>query len=253
MLGREGWFTYDRCGNLLTEDFQVDSGTVMHCENQYDAKGRLISRKDGNGNVTEREYHTLFNGPSLVITPEGGRFYYSYDEAGRTMSMYDGEHTISYAYNNYNLRTIITHASGAVTRYDYDKMCNLVKEIQPEGYDEATFDGIGTRYTYDDMENLLTTTNPVGNTLALIRNLEGSITKEIHPNTYNPKLGDGEGIVNVYDEEERKIKMIYPDGGVVRFTYDADGHVIKRIGPKEYHQRLMMELDMFTAMMMQGA
>lgn len=234
--GKEIRYTYDKNGNVVEERTRIDNARWAVKAYAYDARGRMISCTDERGHSTQYIYRGNQSDPARVITPGGDSFDYEYDQAGRNMAIVSPLGRKEYAYNNIDYRTMEIDALGNTTKYEYDKLCNLVKEIRPNQYNEKTNAGKAWRYVYDAMDEVEKRISPLGHTIATPRDAEENIVKEINPNTYDELTRDGKGIENIWDPDNRKIKIIYPDGGIERIKYDANGNIIKRIQPEEYDE-----------------
>ncbi|MDE5825365.1 MAG: hypothetical protein K2H91_11885, partial [Lachnospiraceae bacterium] len=159
---------------------------------------------------------------------------FTYDAAGRCMSVTDKMGTTEYAYNQMDHMTRETDPLGNTTKYFYDMLCNITKIVRPNQYDDKTGDGAGIRYVYDAMDEVIQWTDPLGNVYATPRDLEENVIREINPNCYDEKTKDGAGISYEYDTDDKRIKIHYPDGGTERIKYDANGNIIKKIQPEQY-------------------
>ena len=234
----ESLYIYDDNGNLIQKQSKIDALQKQTIINKVDYQGRVIETIGPRGEQVKYSYDEPFSTPTRVVTPEQNAINYQYDKAGRNMCIANAYGKVAFAYNHMNYRTMIIDDEGNTTKYYYDKLGNLEKEILPNALACETGLEVSTSYFYNELDRLIRTKDPLGNIFALKRNTEGKVTKEIHPSTYNPLTDDGEGIINIYDEEDRKIKMIYPDGGIERIKYDASGNIIKKIQPEAYNEAL---------------
>lgn len=234
-VGAEAYYTYDNGGNVLSKKVRQDKDFWAVTSYAYDGSGRMTSITDPNGNTVHYQYNNRFSKPSSYTTPEGDTFRYTYDKAGRLMSVQDAFGRISYGYNSMNYRTLVEDNEGNCTRYVYDKLNNLIKIIYPNEYDCTTGEGAGVIYEYDEMDTFVRMTDALGNVFATPVNCDGRIIKEINPNTYDPLTEDGQGLVHEYDWDSLRTRTIFPDGGIQRMKYDVKGNLIKNIQPMEYH------------------
>ncbi|MFT3733511.1 MAG: LysM peptidoglycan-binding domain-containing protein [Rhodocyclaceae bacterium] len=114
--------------------------------NYYDAAGRLIANRDGNGNLNGHQYDSLGN-KTAEFHADGSITYQAYDKLGYRISTTDG--------------------NGNTTRYRYDRMGRATAMLQPVGNPHFTStaqttgaNGVAvTRYTYDEAGNLIQTEN----------------------------------------------------------------------------------------------
>ena len=122
--------TYNTYG-LCTSVSNTASGTTTYTYNGFD---ELATKRDANDNVTT----------------------YTYDLAGRLVSVADGERTLSYTYNNKG-QLINNGVSGHQSAYTYTTAGLLQKEVKTIK-DQA----LTKSYTYDSKGRLLTYTSPSG-------------------------------------------------------------------------------------------
>ena len=232
-IGRRICYRYE--GELLTEAEYPNHGTVRYT---YTPEGYLEQVTDQNGNAYVHNYYDMdgrVTRQTLSVTSaEGITVRFTYDAAGRCMSVEDGLGRTEYAYNRMDHMTRETDALGNTTKYFYDMLCNVIKVVRPNQYDDKTGDGAGIRYVYDAMDEVTQWTDPLGNVYATPRDLEENVIKEINPNCYDEKTKDGEGIRYEYDTDDQRIRIHYPDGGTERIKYDANGNIIRKIQPEQY-------------------
>ncbi|OOM76177.1 putative deoxyribonuclease RhsC [Clostridium puniceum] len=236
-------YDYDRLSNLMTKKTKISVGNWKTESYEYDSYGRILSKTDGNGNISKYEYKNSSDlggkqgkDPVIVITNSGYVYGYTYDKVGRNTEIQTDYGTIEFAYNNLNFAAKIKDANGNVTIKNYDNMGNLVSLYTPNACIDGSASEEGYRYTYDHMDRLISIKNPLGIVEKSIRDSEGNIIKQVNPNYYSDETHDGLGVEYAYDKDNRKIKTIYPDGGIERFFYDSNGNVIKHISPEYYKE-----------------
>lgn len=122
--------TYNTYGLCISVS-NTASGTTTYTYNGFD---ELATKRDANDNVTT----------------------YTYDLAGRLVSVADGERTLSYTYNNKG-QLINNGVSGHQSAYTYTTAGLLQKEVKTIK-DQA----LTKSYTYDSKGRLLTYTSPSG-------------------------------------------------------------------------------------------
>lgn len=232
--GRDQTFIYNAGGDPVEISVAIDATHRRILRFEYDALGRMTVIITPNGGKLVYTYENNQSEPVSFSTAEGAVFRYTYDGAGRRMSILNDRGEIHFSYNNLDYRTQITDALGNITKYTFDMLCNLTKIVRPNQYNPQLGDGEGTRFVYDEMDEQIQRIDPLGNVLATLRDAAENVVKEINPNAYNPETGDGEGIRNEYDADDRKIRIIYPDGGVERIFYDPAGNIIKKVQPMDY-------------------
>ena len=228
--------TYDSHGNQTQIRTLIEGEQWKKTAYAYDRSGRIISVEDARGNQVQFTYKNNEGGMASVTTAEGITIRFTYDAAGRCMSVTDGFGKTEYAYNQMDHITREVDPLGNTTKYFYDMLCNITKIVLPNQYDDKTGDGIGTRYLYDAMDEVVQWIDPLGAVYATPRDLEENVIKEINPNSYQEKTKDGEGICYEYDTDDRRIRIYYPDGGIERIFYDANGNIMKKIQPEQYHK-----------------
>ena len=234
--GLDWQYIFDGHNNLVEQIGSIDGEAYIRKRFEYDALGRMVAAIDGNGNRTRYCYQGMSGKVASVDMPEGSSFDYSYDAAGRCMSISGEMGVVQFGYTNLNLQSMRVDALGNTTRYFYDKLGNLTKIVLPNQYNDQTGDGEGFQYSYDAMDHQVLSIDPAGNIAATPYNNQGKLSKQINPNTYDSHTGHGVGIEYIYDEEGRRIKTLYPDGGIERIKYDSSGNIVKKIAPSSYDE-----------------
>ena len=154
--------------------------------------------EDAEGNKVQFTYKDSEGGMASMTTAEGITVRFTYDAAGRCMSVEDGLGRTEYAYNQMDHMTRETDALGNTTKYFYDMLCNVIKVVRPNQYDDKTGDGAGTRYVYDAMDEVTQWTDPLGNVYATLRDLEENVIKEINPTAMMRRRRTGkESVMNM--------------------------------------------------------
>lgn len=147
---------YDQRGRLIqTIDPSKDPSSSREIY-FYDANNNLSVRSDSNGQVQTFNYNnrnrlTLsITHSAMVMDPD--TIGYSYDAAGRRLSMQDSTGTTSYGYDAITKRlTNLTYPDGKTVTYHYDNQGNRETMTDPFGYE--------TVYHYDS-RNRLTNVGP---------------------------------------------------------------------------------------------
>lgn len=233
--GRDTSYSYDKYGNRTEMRVVLGGNRYSIYQFHYDTHGRVSEIIDPNGNTLRYSYEGMSPDPAVVTLSDGRTIQYSYDRAGRCMSVRNELGERRYSYNNLDFMCLMVDPMGRHTSWEFDRLGNLIRFLRPNQYDHAADDQMGTHYHYDAMDKLVSTVDSVGSVLATPRDLYGNIHKEINPNTYDPITGEGEGIVYDYDAEDRRIRIRYPDGGVERIFYDANGNIVKKVQPADYN------------------
>ncbi len=200
----------------------------------YDSAGRLVRETDPEGNETAYAYQTGFALYSSMRNAEGTEIRYAYDKAGRNMAVENEFGSLRYGYNDADFVTKEEDEEGNETRYDYDRMCNLIRKTSPGHKGSGALRDQATRYEYDDLDRLVRETSPMGRVKAYENDSEGNVTKEVNPNCYDPATKDGTGVIHQYDHDGNRIRTIYPEGETECFRYDPEGNLTEYIRPEAY-------------------
>lgn len=108
--GYETRYEYDRFGQ--TTAVHHEEGLSVYQD--YDNRGRLISRKDIQGRETRYEY-SIAGDLTAIIHPDGRRHETRYDAAGQPVSLSAGGLTRQITYDAAGRVTALTNENGAVT------------------------------------------------------------------------------------------------------------------------------------------
>lgn len=233
--GGEQIFIYSNNSNIVEQKTKINENTYATTTFQYDSYGRLLTKTNPEGFVTNYTYNES-SLPKTITDPENNKVNYTYDTLRRVKTITTDYRTTTLSYDNGNNITKITDPLGNITKMTYDAEGNLIKTINPEQYNNTTNDGKGYIYNYDQMDKLIKQTDPLGNIYKIQYDIRGNKTKEINPNTYNPTTDDGLGISYEYDIQNRKVKIINPSGKKTRIKYDALGNIIKMIDANNYEE-----------------
>ncbi|MCX6987961.1 MAG: hypothetical protein NTZ52_00390 [Chlamydiae bacterium] len=135
-------WTYDAMGRCLQEE-EIDNEGISRCTSfLYDAKGRLLSKTDPQGNTTHQAYD--YQGRCVVSTlpqveDEHGVMYeprilYDYDRYGNLSSTTTPrDETTHTEYTSLRKPVCITHPDGGQTRHVYGKNETLHSTTHPDG------------------------------------------------------------------------------------------------------------------------
>ncbi len=128
-------FSYDALGRVLQES-SPDHGTVHY---SYNADGQVVSKIDGNGVETQYGYDAMGRIHTISYPADASRnVTFSYDSAGRLVSMSDASGSTSYSYDAMSRITAANWTpNGAAltlhTGYGYDSAGRLASFTYPTG------------------------------------------------------------------------------------------------------------------------
>ncbi len=193
-LQRTTTFEYDLLGRLVTETYPdpdqagPDASPVMTYE--YDPYGNELSMTDALGNTTQYEYDALHR---LIMTTEP-------DADGLPAT--DDSPITTFEYDDADQLLGVTDPLGRVTRYEYDDLGRVVREIYPDPDKAGPDTSPVMTYVYDLMDNLLSETDALD-----------------HSTTY------------AYDELYRRIGETDANGDTTRYTYDLVDNLLSLTDP----------------------
>lgn len=259
--GGETVMSYDDSNNLVSVRDTSGATTFF----AYNAAGNMTGQTDANGNTTTFEYNSL-NQLVKVTDPQGKATSYSYDRSGNRTSQTDASgNTTYYEYNHKgqvvkvtdalggetkytyggtscsacgskgdNL-TSITDAKGNTTKFEYDHLSRLVKEIGPLGY--------STGYGYDAKGRLTSKTDAEGNTISYSYDALGRLLAKSYPDntgesySYDLKgnlltaANGNMGYTFSYDAGNRVTSVTDSNGRDISYSNDTSGRKTKMTGP----------------------
>ena len=124
---------------------------------RFDSQGRLLARRDADGQETRYEY-TQVGDLAAIVSPSGARLDYQRDAAGRIASLvhsYQGQRSaVSYAYDAAGRLARYTREGGTTETYGYDALGRLTE------YGSSA--GNKYRYTYDGQGRTIAIEGPFG-------------------------------------------------------------------------------------------
>jgi YD repeat-containing protein len=135
---REIIYTYTNHPNGLLSRMSVEgpspgSKTVY----TYSTLGDVLSIENGVGHATTFGGYDGLGQPGYIVSPNGARTDFVYDERGRLVSekkTVNGDvHTMSYVYDGFGRLASITHPDGVKQGYQYDVAGRLISEYLSEG------------------------------------------------------------------------------------------------------------------------
>ncbi len=243
-------FTYDNAHNLITTEHPDSSSTIS----VFNEGNELIQQTDPTGAVTQWTYDER----GLLArhtTGAGNTTTYTYDLARRLTGMVEpkgnapggtpGEHSWTYAYDNYGNRIGVTDPTGATAVYTYDAVDRVTAVTDPLGrarsftYDASDNqlsitepDGATTTTTFDEYNRPTAVTDPLGNTTTSTYDHNGNLTSRTSPLGYTTTWA--------YDSLDQLTSAVAPKGNVAgaypatqrtEYTYDANGNLTSVTDP----------------------
>lgn len=195
----------------------------------YDTKGDLssVTYPDGEiatfGYTSDRDhflttYENAFGMPSQTI---------EYDANGRIRAIIDAEGNRSeQSWDPEAFVGTFTDARGHVTTYEHDALGNIVRQINPDGGGEIT-------YQYNDpahpfLETAIT--DPNGHTTTFAYDAKGNLVERVEPLSGVTRWD--------YDDQGNIIRVVPPHGQPIEIEYNASHlPVLYRLGStlREYH------------------
>ena len=172
-------------------------------EYTFDRTGRLLTRKDRNGNVD----HFVYNSKGQLSEARGangGILYYRYNKEGNLCNVRD--HTGREVNLRYSYRVLYQYVnpSGQTYTYGYNENLRLESVTTPGGIE-------GVRNVYDGANRVVSQRMPDGSTAELRYDDEGQCTY----------AKDQNGYITAYESDSRfrNIRTVYKDGEE-RFAYN---------------------------------
>jgi RHS repeat-associated protein/uncharacterized repeat protein (TIGR01451 family) len=193
-------YSYDGVGRLS----QVTSGGSNPIASYtYDANGRLSQKNLGNGAYTTYAYDAAGHVLHLVNYSGSGninsRFDYTYDAAGRKITMTTLDGLWKYGYDASGQLTSVVQPNGTMTQYNYDAAGNRTSVVSG---------GVTTNYSVNNLNEYTS----VGG---------GAYTYDADGNLMSKQSGGA--WTYTYDDENRLIGVIGPSGNWT-YQYDALGN-----------------------------
>lgn len=220
----------------------------------YDAGGQVKSKQDANGHI---EHYGYDLDKRLVDKTDAlqNRTTYVYDLNGNLVEEKNARDVSTYyEYDNLNrlIRKKVPGVEGeaAVTRYVYDVMGNLTKEILPNAYHAAkdtpseveTMKGIS--YTYDNMNRRIATLSPEGDILTYVAyDANGNVQKAVDGLRWKGNIESSPGMIYSYNAVGQITEAVDALGSSTRYEYDILGNLTEQTDPKGHETRYRYNAD----------
>jgi RHS repeat-associated protein len=212
-------YAYDAAGNLLSETLQGYSRgqpvsyTTAHEYNSHGQRTRTDGPRTDVQDVTVNTYDPVKGYLTAVTTLSGVVTYAGYDANHNVGSVTDANGAVTAYTYDYAGRVITVTTGSGVTAYAYDVNGNISSMTMPEG------DRI--EYAYDSANRLIRITDGLGNYMTYAYDDAGNKTRE--------EIRDPQGALKKYldfeyDHFNRLNKIKNPDNSYSAFSYDAGGN-----------------------------
>jgi RHS repeat-associated protein len=218
-------YTYDSYGNVIskmdangfatTYEYDKYGDLLSYLDNTftYDDVGNMLCMNNSNVNVTYT-YDALNRVTDVNYVSFGKSIHYTYDEAGKRISMTGPDSGVTtYAYDEANRLINLTNPLGQTTTYTYDSLGRMIRKDY--------HNGVYTVYAYDEANRLLSLTN---------KNSSGGVLSsytyeyDTAGNRISMTEANGDETTYTYDKLYQLISVIYPDNSTVNYIYDAVGN-----------------------------
>ncbi|HKZ55811.1 MAG TPA: RHS repeat-associated core domain-containing protein, partial [Anaerolineales bacterium] len=234
---------YDKVGDVSATTDGLGNTTRYG----YDELNRLVRQTDPLAGVTRYAYDALGN-RSDWIDAAGVVTHFEYDDLNRLTAVLENYRPgflpnaetnvrTEYSYDAVGNRLTIRDGNGNVTRFEYDELNRLEREVDPLGNATAYgYDAVGNRlslrdaagftttYAYDEANRLLTVDYPAPDP-------DVTFTYDALGNRATMQDGMGATLWSEYDALNRVIAVTDPFGGMVRYSYDRVGNRARLMYP----------------------
>ena len=222
--GHGGTLTKEGDGTFL---LRTKYGNELH----FDAKGRLATWRDPNGNSVDLTYGD--NGLRKLQNNLGRTLTFDYQN-GRVSQISDGTgRTVKYSYDGAGNLVGASDPEGNATIFEYETQGPLTKVFQPSHPDvpfvgntydamgrlTAQADAVGNVYSYYSSPHRCEERDPLGQSRVFHFDKRGNTILELDP------LGNE--TTHTYDGQDRLIETIFPEGNKVAYGYDASHNLIR--------------------------
>ncbi|MBU3134599.1 hypothetical protein KPL40_19525, partial [Clostridium gasigenes] len=246
--------SYNKNNRLIASDILLDQSDKATKNYDYDYLGNKTLESDGNGNIKYDIYDNFRNIINSYDTM-GNKTIYNYDVKGNTISVTNSNNVTSVYDYDMNGRKIrkkepSTDNRLEVTRYVYDEVGNLIKEVLPKFYDEnkdkpeLIQSMIGANITYDNRNRKDSVYNE-DNKLVLKYKYDNNsnVIKLINGIYYNGNVDTSPGLSYQYDFANRKVKSTDTGGNNIDITYSLLGNIDTIKDPKGNVTKYVYNID----------
>ena len=247
----------DLAGNVTVYDYypdtellktvtmpQEDDGKLRQIQFTYDKEGRLLTRTEPGGNITQNVYDTAGRLKETIVkftdsTPDR-RTSYTYDNNGnlKSSTYHPMNRTTKFVYDALNRKEQEISPTNGTTYWQYDEMSRVKSVIDAElrtvgsatyyknGLSKRKIDGMDnyTEYIYDRNGNLTSINAPLNRntTLAYYRN------NRLKDSTTNPLVTTSS---QEFDAAGRRKSFTDPNKNKTQFTFDRAGRTLSVTPP----------------------
>ncbi len=230
-LGERTRYAYDGLHRLVEKTTRAG---LRFTYAYHDQHGRCV-RSTGPGGLQRVELQYEDDAGKVLVTGNPQPREYTLDEDGDLLreASFDGTFALEYAYDDDQLLTAITDATGEGTTFAHDELGMLVKSVDSDGFEvEITYDrGLPiqrregkeiTTLGWDARGAPVSITYPSGATVQMQVDNLGRLVRKIGP--------DGAIIAhNQYDEEHNLVAVTDGRNATTRFEVDALGQTVAEI------------------------
>ena len=221
----------------------VTDATGRRTQLFYDADGRMIQARDGEGRTVNFDFNDTSR-LSQLLGPSGEPYRYSYDDNGNLATIEDALHQENrFSYEpDFNRFSQVRDARGNDLQYGYDNRGNLTAVTYADNTREL--------FAYNSRGNVINSTNRRGQVITYAYNPAGQLTVKDYATTpgimdftyaydsvgnltnatyWNPQSSAYETNRLQYDPfTDRLTRIEYPGGRFFTFDYDAAGRRTRR-------------------------
>lgn len=206
-------FAYDASHRVIS--ITLPNGQLL-LENTYDARGRVVSQKNGREFAWTFAYDTPNPGETTITDARGNKSVHTYDTSLRIVKIADAlGGSTSFTYDANNDRASVTNPNGKTTNFAYDAHGNVTSITDPLAHTVA--------FTYDSRNNLLTATNAKGNTTVFSYDGNGNLS------AIQDALGNKTTFA--YDGFGELTSKTDARGNTTGYSYDGSGNLVRITDP----------------------